>query len=117
MRADSLSDESSNVSRQDLGSLGEFGDSGILPPTEIGFPVLVMTTTVDDSTSKNRVLVRMESDGQLFVFANHWPRIRYNRALATPKLQVTLDGVKADYLAVSATEKEIDRIDDISTLM
>lgn len=97
--------------------IGVFAGSGLLQPTEIGSPVLVLTTTAGDGTSKDRVLARMESNGQLFVSANHWPRAWYNRALANPNVQVTLDGEKADYLAVPATEEEIDRIDDIPIFM
>ena len=85
--------------------------TGPLQITDIGLPVLVLTTTAGD-TSTDRVLGRMESNGQLFVAANHWPRAWYHRALANPNVQVTLDGEKADYLAVPATEEEIARIDD-----
>ncbi len=91
--------------------IGLFAGSGLLQPTEIGLPVLVLTTTAGDGTSKDRVLARMESNGQLFVSANHWPRAWYHRALENPKVPVTLDGEKADYLAVPATEEEIDRIE------
>ena len=91
--------------------------TGPLKITEIGLPVLVLTTTAGDGTSKDRVLARMESNGQLFVSANHWPRAWYHRALANPKVQVTLDGEKADYLAVPATEEEIDRIGDFPVVM
>ncbi|MCH8891118.1 MAG: nitroreductase family deazaflavin-dependent oxidoreductase [Myxococcales bacterium] len=97
--------------------IGLLAGSGLLQPTEIGLPVLVLTTTTGDGTSKDRVLARMESHGQLFVSANHWPRAWYHRALANPKVQVTMDGEKADYLAVPATEEEIDRIDDFPIVM
>ena len=78
--------------------------------TDIGIPVLVITTTAGDATTNDRVLARVESNGQLFVSANHWPRAWYHRALENPNVQVTLDGEKADYLAVPASEEEIDRI-------
>ncbi len=97
--------------------IGLFAGSGLLQPAEIGIPVLVLTTTAADGTSKDRVLARMESNGQLFVSANHWARAWYHRALANPNVQVTLDGEKADYFAVPATEEEIDRIDNIPTVM
>ena len=81
-------------------------------PTDIGSPVLILTTTAADGTSIPRVLARMESDGQLFVSANHWPRGWRNRALANPNVQVTLDdGQPADYLAVPATTEERERVD------
>ena len=71
---------------------------------------VVLTTTTEDGTTKDTILVRMESNGQLFVSANHWPRAWYNRALKNPNVQVRMDGEKADYLAVLATTEERDRL-------
>ena len=76
-----------------------------------GETTLVITTTAEDGTPHDRVLSRLESDGQLYVAANHWPRAWYNRALKNPKVQVTLEGEKEDYLAVPVSEEEHDRID------
>ena len=42
---------------------------------------LVITTTAEDGNPNDRVLSRLESNGQLYVAANHWPRAWYNRAL------------------------------------
>ncbi len=72
---------------------------------------LVITTTAEDGTPNDRVLSRLESNGQLYVSANHWPRAWYNRALKNAKVQVTLDGEKENYLAVPVTEEEHDRVD------
>ncbi len=100
-----------------LGLVGLLGGVFNVQPTNLEGPLLVLTTTAADGTSKDRVLARMESNGQLFVSANHWPRAWYRRALANPNVQVTLDGEKADYFAVPATDEEIDRIDNIPTVM
>jgi len=75
-----------------------------------GETTLVITTTAEDGTPHDRVLSRLESDGRLYVAANHWPRAWYNRALKNPKVQVTLEGEKEDYLAVPASEEEHDRV-------
>ena len=75
-----------------------------------GETTLVITTTAEDGTAHDRVLSRLESDGQLYVAANHWPRAWYNRALKNPKVQVTLEGEKEDYLAVPVSEEEHDRV-------
>ncbi len=75
-----------------------------------GETTLVITTTAEDGTPHDRVLSRLESDGQLYVAANHWPRAWYNRALKNPKVQVTLEGEKEDYLAVPVSEEEHDRV-------
>ncbi len=75
-----------------------------------GETTLVITTTAEDGTPNDRVLSRLESNGQLYVAANHWPRAWYNRALENPNVQVTLDGEKGDYLAVPVTDEEHDRV-------
>ena len=72
---------------------------------------LVITTFDGDGTPHDRVVSRLESEGQLYVAANHWPRAWYNRALANPEVHVTLDGQKSDYRAVPVTGVEHDRID------
>ena len=71
-----------------------------------GQSTLVITTTDDDGTPHDRVLTRLESNGQLYVAANHWPRAWYRRALGDPNVQVTLDGEKGTYLAVPVTDEE-----------
>ncbi len=71
---------------------------------------IVITTTDEDGDTNDRVLARLESDGQLYVAANHWPRAWYNQALENPQVQVTMDGEKAAYLAVPVTDEEHDRV-------
>jgi hypothetical protein len=72
---------------------------------------LVITTFDRDGTPHDRVVSRLESDGQLYVAANHWPRAWYERALENPEVQVSLDGEKGDYRAVAVTGAEHDRVD------
>ena len=81
-----------------------------------GETTLVITTTAEDGTPNDRVLSRLESNGQLYVAANHWPRAWYKRALENPNVQVTLDGEKGDYLAVPVTEEEHDRVNGDNSL-
>jgi uncharacterized pyridoxamine 5'-phosphate oxidase family protein len=71
---------------------------------------LVITTFDEDGTPHDRVVSRLESDGQLYVAANHWPRAWYHRALENPNVQVTLDGEKGDYRAVPVQGMEHDRV-------
>ncbi len=78
--------------------------------------VLVITTFDADGTSHDRVVSRLESDGQLYVAANHWPRAWYNRALEQPEVQVTLDGEKGDYQVVPVAGAEHDRVDGDNSL-
>ena len=77
---------------------------------------LVITTFDGDGTSHDRVVSRLESDGQLYVAANHWPRAWYNRALENPEVQVTQDGEKGDYRAVPVAGEEHDRVDRTNSL-
>ena len=81
---------------------------GYFQPT--GQNTLVITTTDEDGATNDRVLARLESNGQLFVAANHWPRAWYKQALENPSVQVTVDGEKRAYLAVPATDEEHDRV-------
>ena len=77
---------------------------------------LVITTFDADGSSHERVVSRLESDGQLYVAANHWPRAWYNRALQNPEVHVTQDGEKGDYRAVPVTGSEHDRVDTENSL-
>ncbi len=77
---------------------------------------LVITTFDGLGTPHDRVLSRLESDGQVYVAANHWPRAWYNRALENREVQVTLDGEKGDYQAVPVTGMEHDRVDGENSL-
>ncbi|MCH7530238.1 MAG: nitroreductase family deazaflavin-dependent oxidoreductase [Gemmatimonadetes bacterium] len=81
-----------------------------------GQSTLVITTSDEDGTTHDRVLARLESNGQLFVAANHWPRAWYKRALENPNVQVALDGVKGAYLAVPVTDEEHDRVNGENSL-
>lgn len=82
---------------------------GVLQPRDGS--TLVLTTFDRDGTPHDRVLSRLESDGRLYVAANHWPRAWYRRALENPEVQVTLDGEKADYRALPVTGVERDRVE------
>jgi hypothetical protein len=77
---------------------------------------LVITTFDGDGTPHDRVVSRLESDGRLYVAANHWPRAWYSRALENPEVKVTLDGEKGDYRAVPVTGVEHDRVDSENSL-
>jgi len=77
---------------------------------------LVITTLDADGSPHDRVVSRLESDGQLYVAANHWPRAWYRRALANPEVQAALDGGKGDYRAVPVTGAEHDRVDSENSL-
>jgi hypothetical protein len=81
---------------------------GTLQPTNE--QTLVITTFDTDGTAHDRVVSRLESDGRLYVAANHWPRAWYERAVANPDVQATINGVKGDYRVVPVTGAEYDRV-------
>jgi hypothetical protein len=81
---------------------------GVLQPANES--TLVITTTDEEGNENDRVLSRLDSDGELYVSANHWPREWYEQALENPEVQVTVDGRKGDYLAVPVSGAEHDRL-------
>jgi hypothetical protein len=92
-----------------VGIVGAFESLiGFLQPA--GEDTLVITTTDSEGNASDRVLARLESSGQLYVAANHWPRAWYEQALKDPKVEVTLAGETSPYLAVPVTDVEHDRL-------
>jgi len=73
---------------------------------------LIITTMDADGTAHDRVVARLESNGQLYVARNHWPRAWYSRTLEHPNVRVTMDGRTGDYLAVPASAEEHRRVDN-----
>lgn len=76
-----------------------------------GEGTLVITTTDAEGITHERVVSRLTSGGQLYIAANHWPRAWYRRTLENPNVQVVLDGVSGDYLAVPVTGEEHGRVE------
>jgi F420H(2)-dependent quinone reductase len=83
---------------------------GYIQPTPPESAILI-TTFDANGTPYNRVVSKMLTDGHLYISANHWPRAWYRRALANPKMQVTIDGLKGDYLAVPVSGAEAARVE------
>lgn len=73
---------------------------------------LVITTFDESGEAHERVVSRLESDGKLYVAANHWPRAWYEQALANPEVQVTMDGETQAHRAVPVTGAEHERVDE-----
>ena len=81
-----------------------------------GQTTLVITTVDGEGAASDRVVARLESNGQLYVAANHWPRAWYKRALKNPRVQVALDAQKAPYLAVPVKDQEKERVNSDNSL-
>jgi len=82
---------------------------GVLQPR--AETTMVITTFDASGAAHDRVVSRLESDGKLYVAANHWPRAWYDRALDNPEMRVTLDDETRDVRAVPVTGEEHKRVD------
>jgi len=87
---------------------------GFFQPTNQS--TLVITTTAEDGSTNDRVVSRLESGGQLYVAANHWPRAWYEQALQNPEVQVVLNDDTTAYRAVPVTGEEHDRVENDNSL-
>ncbi len=81
-----------------------------------GGSTLVITTTDENGTAHDRVLARLESNQQLYVAANHWPRAWFNQALENPNVQVLSEREDGPYVAVPVTDAEHNRVDSENSL-
>lgn len=82
---------------------------GVIQPT--AGSTLVITTYDEAGEAHERVLSRLESEGQLYVAANHWPRAWYERALTQPDVRITSESENGPYRAVPVHGAERDRAD------
>ncbi|MCZ6616545.1 MAG: nitroreductase/quinone reductase family protein, partial [Gammaproteobacteria bacterium] len=64
----------------------------------------------EDGNWNGRVVSLLESQGTLYVAANHWPRAWYHNALDRPEVKATIEGEEANYLAVPVSDEEHDRL-------
>lgn len=72
---------------------------------------IVIATFDEEGEPHERVVSRLESQGDLYVAANHWPRAWYHQALANPEVEVTTDGETKRYQAIPVSGAEHDRVD------
>ena len=57
-----------------------------------GRGTMSITTTQEGGGKHTRVVARLETDGKLYVAANHWPRAWYHEALKDPDVAITFNG-------------------------
>ena len=81
---------------------------GYFQPSNV--QTLVISTQDEDGQSSARVVSRLESSGSLYVAANHWPRAWYRRALANPRVEVTIGETTQPYVAARVDDEEHDRV-------
>lgn len=71
---------------------------------------MVITTFDGEGQGADRVVARLQSNGELYVAANHWPRAWYRAALANANVQITFDGTTTPYRAVLLEGDDHDRV-------
>lgn len=77
---------------------------------------LQIATEGADGTVNQRILARIESAGQLYVAANHWPRAWYREALANPAVEIILESGQGSYIAVPVVGAEHDSVNADNSL-
>jgi hypothetical protein len=77
---------------------------------------MVITTYDDVGEGADRVVARLESEGNLYVAANHWPRAWYYAALDNAAVEITFDGQTLPYTAVLIEGEDHDRVNDAHAL-
>ena len=90
--------------------IGLYGASVALFESMLGYfqpenqATLVITTFDAAGEGNDRVVVRIEHEGALFVAVNHWPRQWYSRLLDNDQVRVRFDGLDALYTASKVPE-------------
>ena len=77
---------------------------------------MVITTYDDVGEGADRVVARLESEGNLYVAANHWPRAWYYAALDNAAVEITFDGQTLPYNAVLIEGEDHDRVNEAHAL-
>lgn len=81
---------------------------------EAGGTIKITTYNEEGNDGRDRIVSRVESQGQLYIAVNHWPRAWFRRTQHNPEIEVNIDGVTNNYLAtvVEGAEKEQVRTDN-----
>lgn len=77
---------------------------------------MLITSYDEAGNGHDRVVARLESNGSIYVAANHWPRAWYREALANPRMSVTFEGDTNEYRVVSVEGAEHERVDSENSL-
>jgi len=85
----------------------------VQPP---GPNTMVIVTTDSGGAENARVVSKLESGGDLYVAANHWPRAWYEEALSNSAVKVRTDGEDRAYTAVPVTGADRDRLNQENPL-
>ncbi|MEM7098541.1 MAG: hypothetical protein AAF541_09825 [Pseudomonadota bacterium] len=75
---------------------------------------LVITVTEDDGSKTERVLSLFQSEGDLYLAANHWPRAWFRQVQREPNVHIEFGGERAEmsgnYTAFEISDSDHDRV-------
>jgi len=75
---------------------------------------LVITVTEDDGSKTERVLSLFQSEGELYLAANHWPRAWFRQVLKKPDVHIEFGGERAgqsgNYVAIPINDADHERV-------
>lgn len=75
---------------------------------------LVITVTEEDGRETQRVLSIFQSQGELYLAANHWPRAWFRQVKRKPNVHIEFGGDRADqsgnYTAFEINDADHDRV-------
>lgn len=75
---------------------------------------LVITVTEDDGSKTQRVLSLFQSQGELYLAANHWPRAWFRQVQKNPDVHIEFGGDRAtqsgNYTALPVAGADHDRV-------
>jgi hypothetical protein len=81
---------------------------------------LLITLTEDDGNESQRVLSLFESQGELYLAANHWPRAWFRQVEQNPEVHIEFGGAHSaqsgDYTAVLMQGADHDRVAEDTAL-
>lgn len=75
---------------------------------------LVITVTEDDGSKTQKVLSLFQSDGELYLAANHWPRAWFRQVQKNPNVHIEFAGEReaqtGHYTAIPVSGADHDRV-------
>ena len=77
---------------------------------------MVITTFDGEGFGADRVVARLESGGNLYVAANHWPRAWFQAAIENNAVEITFNGETLPYTAVLLVGADHDRVNNAHAL-
>ncbi|HJN94550.1 MAG: hypothetical protein CMQ15_02370 [Gammaproteobacteria bacterium] len=77
---------------------------------------MLITSYDEAGNGHDRVVARLESNGSIYVAANHWPRAWYREALDNPRMSVSFEGDTTEYRVSPVEGAEHERVDNENSL-